>query len=90
MTMYLHIMYMCTYTHTHTHTHTHTVVYIGKGGYWEGKSGGRQGWFPALAIKELTEGEEVDFGESEGQFSHAACAVCFAHSSYASVYATSV
>lgn len=44
-------------------------MYIGKGGYWEGKAGGNQGWFPALAIKERgeqeEEEEEVDYRESE-------------------------
>lgn len=43
-------------------------MYIGKGGYWEGRAGGNQGWFPALAIKERgeqEEEEEVDYRESE-------------------------
>ena len=37
-----------------------TVVFIGKGGYWEGRAGGRLGWFPARAIQEIT--EDVDSG----------------------------
>ena len=36
------------------------VVFIGKGGYWEGRAGGRLGWFPARAIQEIT--EDVDSG----------------------------
>ena len=35
------------------------VVFIGKGGYWEGRAGGRQGWFPAKAIKDV---EDEDSG----------------------------
>ena len=30
------------------------MFFIGKGGYWEGRVGGREGWFPCAAIKELT------------------------------------
>jgi hypothetical protein len=36
------------------------VTYIGKGGYWEGKTGGKEGWFPRLAIKEYGD-EEFDY-----------------------------
>ena len=40
------------------------VVFIGKGGYWEGRSGGRQGWFPARAIQEVTDdGDSGVFSE---------------------------
>ena len=42
-----------------------TVVYIGKGGYWEGKAGGKLGWFPALAIREVNEVEETDTPDCE-------------------------
>ena len=42
----------------------YTVVFIGKGGYWEGRSGGRQGWFPARAIQEVTDdGDSGVFSE---------------------------
>ena len=43
------------------------VVFIGKGGYWEGRAGGRQGWFPAKAIKDVEDGDSgvfVEPGES--------------------------
>ena len=43
------------------------VVFIGKGGYWEGRAGGRQGWFPAKAIKDVEDedsGVFVEPGES--------------------------
>lgn len=30
------------------------VLFIGKGGYWEGRAGGQEGWFPCAAIKEVT------------------------------------
>ncbi len=36
------------------------VTYIGKGGYWEGKAGGKEGWFPRLAIKEFGD-DEFDY-----------------------------
>jgi hypothetical protein len=40
------------------------VVFIGKGGYWEGRAGGRQGWFPARAIQEVTDdGDSGVFSE---------------------------
>ena len=40
------------------------VVFIGKGGYWEGKAGGRLGWFPARAIQEVAEdGDSGVFSE---------------------------
>ena len=43
----------------------HTVVFIGKGGYWEGRAGGRVGWFPARAIQEVTDdGDSGVFSES--------------------------
>ena len=41
------------------------MVYIGKGGYWEGRADGKQGWFPALSIREMGEDEDFDIGESE-------------------------
>lgn len=28
-------------------------MFIGKGGYWEGRAGAREGWFPCAAIKEV-------------------------------------
>lgn len=28
-------------------------MFVGKGGYWEGRVGGREGWFPCAAIKEV-------------------------------------
>ncbi len=37
------------------------VTYIGKGGYWEGRAGGQEGWFPRLAIKEAGEEEYDDY-----------------------------
>ena len=37
-----------------------TVTYIGKGGYWEGRVGNVEGWFPRLAIKEVGE-EQYDY-----------------------------
>lgn len=41
------------------------MVFIGKGGYWEGKAGGRLGWFPARAIQEVTDdGDSGVFSES--------------------------
>lgn len=33
---------------------TTLVLYIGKGGYWEGRAGGRQGWFPQDAIEAVS------------------------------------
>ena len=36
------------------------VTFIGKGGYWEGKVEGKEGWFPRLAIKEFGD-EEFDY-----------------------------
>lgn len=36
------------------------VTFIGKGGYWEGKVEGNEGWFPRLAIKEFGD-EEFDY-----------------------------
>ena len=40
------------------------VVFIGKGGYWEGRAGGKLGWFPARAIQELTDdGDSGVFSE---------------------------
>ncbi len=36
------------------------VTYIGRGGFWEGRSEGKEGWFPRLAIKELGD-EEFDY-----------------------------
>ena len=35
------------------------MLFIGKGGYWEGRAGGKQGWFPALAIKEVASAEDL-------------------------------
>ena len=32
-------------------------MFVGKGGYWEGRAGGQEGWFPCAAIREVT-GEE--------------------------------
>ena len=28
-------------------------MFVGKGGYWEGRTGGQEGWFPCAAIKEV-------------------------------------
>ena len=42
------------------------VTYIGKGGYWEGRAGGAEGWFPRLAIKEIGE-EQYDFQTENGK-----------------------
>ena len=39
-----------------------SVLYIGRNGYWEGKAGGRQGWFPSSAVKEATD-EELEIGK---------------------------
>ena len=36
------------------------MTFIGKGGYWEGRVEGKEGWFPRLAIKELGD-EEFDY-----------------------------
>lgn len=36
------------------------MTYIGKGGFWEGKADGKEGWFPRLAIKEVDD-EEFDY-----------------------------
>ena len=33
------------------------MTFIGKGGFWEGKVDGKEGWFPRLAIKELNDDE---------------------------------
>ena len=42
------------------------VLYIGKGGYWEGKVGVNQGWFPALAITESGERQlEEEYRQGE-------------------------
>lgn len=30
------------------------VLFIGKGGMWEGRVGSRQGWFPSCAVREMT------------------------------------
>ena len=35
----------------------HLVMHVGKGGYWEGKADGKEGWFPRLAINELGDDE---------------------------------
>lgn len=40
---------------------TCTVLYIGKGGYWEGRANGLHGWFPQNAIKEKTFGNLKSF-----------------------------
>ena len=32
-------------------------MFVGKGGYWEGRAGGQEGWFPCAAIREVA-GEE--------------------------------
>ena len=29
------------------------VMFVGKGGYWEGCAGGQEGWFPCAAIREV-------------------------------------
>ena len=44
------------------------MVYIGKGGYWEGKAAGKHGWFPALAIREVTEDEPDSDTEDECKY----------------------
>lgn len=28
-------------------------MFVGKGGYWEGRAGGQEGWFPCAAIREV-------------------------------------
>ena len=33
------------------------VLYVGKGGFWEGKAGDNTGWFPQHAIIEKTDGK---------------------------------
>ena len=32
------------------------VLYVGKGGFWEGKTVDQRGWFPQNAIKEISPG----------------------------------
>lgn len=47
---------------------THAVTYIGKGGYWEGRVDGAEGWFPRLAIKEINE-EPFDYQPTNSKLS---------------------
>ena len=36
-------------------TFAYLVLYIGKEGYWEGRAGGKQGWFPQDAIQAVSQ-----------------------------------